>query len=79
MNIANISIKRPVFITVIMIVLTILGYVNYQKLVLNDMPSADIPYVSVQVTQSGATPQELETKVTKKLKMLFRKFLELIL
>ncbi|OOM75605.1 multidrug resistance protein MdtB [Clostridium puniceum] len=66
MNIANISIKRPVFITVIMIALTILGYTNYQKLVLNDMPDADMPYVSVVVTQQGATPQELETKVTKK-------------
>ena len=30
------------------------------------MPNADMPYVSVQVTQSGATPEELETKVTKK-------------
>lgn len=66
MNIANISIKRPVFITVIMIALTILGYTNYQKLVLNDMPEADMPYVSVVVTEMGATPQELETKVTKK-------------
>jgi hydrophobe/amphiphile efflux-1 (HAE1) family protein len=66
MNIANISIKRPVFITVIMIALTILGYVNYEKLVLNDMPNADMPYVSVMVTEPGATPQELETKVAKK-------------
>ena len=66
MNIANVSIKRPVFITVIMIALTILGYTNYQKLVLNDMPNADMPYVSVVVTDPGATPQELETKVTKK-------------
>ncbi|NMM62230.1 efflux RND transporter permease subunit [Clostridium sp. P21] len=66
MNIANISIKRPVLITVIMIALTILGFTNYQKLVLNDMPEADMPYVSVVVTERGATPQELETKVTKK-------------
>jgi len=66
MNIANISIKRPVFITVIMIALTIIGYVNYEKLVLNDMPNADMPYVSIVVTEPGATPQELETKVTKK-------------
>jgi multidrug efflux pump subunit AcrB len=66
MNIANISIKRPVFITVIMIALTIIGYVNYEKLVLNDMPNADMPYVSIMVSEPGATPQELETKVTKK-------------
>jgi len=73
MNIANISIKRPVFITVIMIALTILGYVNYEKLVLNDMPNADIPYVSVVVTYPGATPQELETKVTKKVEEAVQK------
>ena len=73
MNIANISIKRPVFITVIMIALTILGYVNYEKLVLNDMPNADMPYVSVVVTEPGATPQELETKVTKKVEEAVQK------
>ncbi|MBA8894981.1 efflux RND transporter permease subunit [Clostridium saccharobutylicum] len=65
MNIANISIKRPVFISVVMITLTILGYVCYQKLVLNDMPNVDLPYVTVAVTESGATPEEIETKITK--------------
>ncbi len=66
MNIANISIKRPVFISVIMIALTILGYMSYEKLALNDMPDADLPYVSVAVTESGATPEEIESKITKK-------------
>ncbi|NOW04028.1 efflux RND transporter permease subunit [Clostridium beijerinckii] len=66
MNIANISIKRPVFISVIMIVLTILGFVSYKKLALNDMPNADLPYVSVVVTENGATPEEIESKITKK-------------
>jgi HAE1 family hydrophobic/amphiphilic exporter-1 len=56
-----------------MIALTILGYVNYEKLVLNDMPNADIPYVSVVVTDPGATPQELETKVTKKVEDAIQK------
>lgn len=67
MNIANISIKRPVFITVIMIALTILGYTSYQKLVLNEMPNVDMPYVSVMVTEPGATPEQIESKVTKKI------------
>jgi HAE1 family hydrophobic/amphiphilic exporter-1 len=66
MKIANISIKRPVFISVIMIALTILGYISYSNLALNDMPDADLPYVSVAVTESGATPEEIESKVTKK-------------
>ena len=65
MNITNISIKRPVFISVIMIILTILGFVSYKGLALNDMPNADMPYVSVSVTESGATPENIESKITK--------------
>ena len=57
MKIADISIKRPVFIIVIMITLTILGFVSYKSLALNDMPDADLPYVSVMITENGATPE----------------------
>ena len=67
MNIINTSIKKPVFITVIMIVLTILGFVSYNSLELNDMPNMDMPYVSVIVTEPGATPEQVESKVTKKI------------
>ncbi len=67
MNIANISIKKPVFITVIMIALTILGYTSYKGLVLNEMPNVDMPYVSVMVTEPGATAEQIESKVTKKI------------
>ncbi len=67
MNIANISIKKPVFITVIMIALTILGYTSYTGLVLNEMPNVDMPYVSVMVTEPGATAEQIESKVTKKI------------
>ena len=65
MNIANISIKRPVFITVVMIALAIVGMVCYQKLVVNDMPEADLATVSVTITESGASPEDIETNVTK--------------
>ena len=65
MNIANISIKKPVFITVIMMVLAILGFISYESLELNDMPNTDLPYVTVAVTEPGATPETIETKVTK--------------
>ena len=66
MNIANISIKKPVFITVIMMVLAILGFISYGSLELNDMPDTDLPYVTVVVTEPGATPETIETKVTRK-------------
>lgn len=59
MNIANISIKKPVFITVIMMVLAILGFISYGSLELNDMPDTDLPYVTVVVTEPGATPETI--------------------
>ena len=65
MNLANISIKRPVFITVVMIALAIVGMVCYEKLVVNDMPASDSATVSVSVTESGASPEDIETNVTK--------------
>ena len=73
MNISNTSIKKPVFITVIMMVLTILGFISYGELELNDMPNADMPYVSVVITEPGATPEAIETKVTKKVEDTIQK------
>lgn len=73
MNISNTSIKKPVFITVIMMVLTILGFISYGELELNDMPDADMPYVSVAIIEPGATPEAIETKVTKKVEDTIQK------
>ncbi|WP_315067728.1 efflux RND transporter permease subunit [uncultured Clostridium sp.] len=67
MNIANISIKRPAFITVVMIALTIIGYISYTELALNDMPNVEMPNITVMVTEPGATPEEIESKVTKEI------------
>ncbi|SHI93867.1 efflux RND transporter permease subunit [Desulfosporosinus lacus] len=65
MILADVSIKRPVFITVIFVVLLVVGILSYDRLTVNDMPQADIPYVTVTVEQRGASPEQLETKVTK--------------
>lgn len=66
MFLANVSIKRPVFIVVIFISLIVTGILSYTGLTINDMPEADIPTVTVTVTQKGASPDQLESKVTKK-------------
>ena len=65
MILADVSIKRPVFITVIFIVLLVVGTLSYNRLSVNDMPQTNIPYVTVTVEQRGASPEQLETKVTK--------------
>jgi Cation/multidrug efflux pump len=64
-NIANVSIKRPVFITVIMLVFAIVGMVCYERLVVNDMPEAENASVSVSITETGGSPTDIETNVTK--------------
>lgn len=66
MFLANISIKRPVFITVIIIALLVVGFLSFSGLSLNDMPQADFPFVTVTITQRGVAPEQLETNVAKK-------------
>lgn len=65
MILADISIKRPVFVTVIFIVLMIVGIQCYLGLTINDMPQADLPYVTVTIVEKGASAEQLETKVAK--------------
>ena len=65
MKIANVSIKRPVFITVIMLVLAIVGMVCYEKLVVNDMPESENATVSVSISETGGSPEDIETNITK--------------
>ncbi|AWI03215.1 efflux RND transporter permease subunit [Clostridium drakei] len=67
MFIANLSIKRPVFITVIMIAMLAVGIVCYTGLPVNNMPDVDAPYASVQITENGAAPDQMESKITKKI------------
>ncbi len=66
MFIANLSIKRPVFITVIIIALLAVGMVCYSGLAINQMPDVDPPYATVTVNENGASPDQMESKITKK-------------
>ena len=66
MFIANLSIKRPVFITVIVIALLAVGILCYTGLPVNNMPDVDPPYATVSITEKGAAPDQMEAKITKK-------------
>jgi len=65
MFLTDISLKRPVFITVIIVVLLAVGIISYTRLTVNDMPQADVPYITVTIVQRGASPEQIETQVTK--------------
>ncbi len=66
MSITELSIKRPSFILVVFIVLTILGVFSYQKLAYELIPKFSAPFVIIQTLYPGANPSEVENSVTRK-------------
>ena len=65
MNISAWSIRNPLPSVVFSIILLVLGWTSFTRLAVTRLPSADIPVISVAVSQFGAAPAELEAQVTK--------------
>jgi hydrophobe/amphiphile efflux-1 (HAE1) family protein len=65
LNISAWSIRNPLPSIVFSMILLVLGWVSFTKLAVTRLPSADIPVISVAVSQFGAAPAELESQVTK--------------
>ncbi|QPF85216.1 efflux RND transporter permease subunit [Bradyrhizobium genosp. L] len=65
LNISAWSIRNPLPSIVFSIILLALGWISFTKLAVTRLPSADIPVISVAVSQFGAAPSELESQVTK--------------
>jgi multidrug efflux pump subunit AcrB len=65
LNISAWSIRHPLPSIVFSIILLVLGWVSFTRLAVTRLPSADIPVISVAVSQFGAAPAELESQVTK--------------
>jgi multidrug efflux pump len=60
----ELSIKRPVFATVLSLVLVLVGLVSYERLSVREYPAIDPPVVTVQTTYPGASAAIVETQVT---------------
>jgi hydrophobic/amphiphilic exporter-1 (mainly G- bacteria), HAE1 family len=65
MRIADISIKQPVFITMIIVAMVVVGGLSYSRLGVDLMPDVSLPYVAVTIANPGVGPEEMETQVTK--------------
>src|SRR5436305_8538560 len=63
-KLAEICVRRPVFATVLILALTVVGLFSYRSLGVDLFPKIDLPTVTVTVTNPGASPQEIETEVT---------------
>jgi HAE1 family hydrophobic/amphiphilic exporter-1 len=63
MKLAEVSIKRPVFTTMMMMAIVVFGVVMYSRLSVDLFPKVDFPIVTVTVVYPGADPETMETKV----------------
>ncbi|MCH2038560.1 MAG: efflux RND transporter permease subunit, partial [Rickettsiales bacterium] len=64
MIISDISVKRPVFASVISLLLIAFGIVSFERLSLREYPNVDPPIVTVEVVYPGAPANIVETRVT---------------
>ena len=64
---ANVSVRRPVFATVLVLVIAVLGLAGYAQLGVDRFPKVDFPTVVVVTRLPGAAPGEIETEVSDKI------------
>jgi len=67
MQLAEISIRRPVFATVLSLLVLLIGAVSFTRLSVREYPKIDEPVVTVSVTYAGASAEVMESQVTKPL------------
>jgi len=65
MKIADISIKQPVFITMVIILIVVLGIISYTRLGVDLLPDINLPIVAVTTVNPGVGPEEIESQITK--------------
>jgi len=63
----RVSLKNPVFATMVMLAFVVLGLFSYQRLKVDQFPNIDFPVVVVSTEYPGASPEIVESEVTKKI------------
>src|SRR5712692_1394313 len=66
-KLAEVCIHRPVFAVMLILSLVVVGSVSYSKLGIDRFPNVDLPIVSVRTTLLGASPEEIESTVTRRI------------
>src|SRR5689334_22083589 len=67
MFLSDVSIKRPVFATMLMVLLVVLGLVSYKRLAIDEYPDVTYPVISVSTSYPGASPEVMMRQVSKPL------------
>ena len=64
-KLAEICVARPVFAVMLILSLVVIGAVSYSRLGVDRFPDVDLPIVSVRTVLPGASPEEMESAVTR--------------
>ena len=67
MRLPELCIERPVFATVLSLMIVLLGVISFQRLTVREYPKIDTPVVSVRTVYKGASPQVMESQITQPL------------
>ena len=67
MFLSNLSIKRPIFASVMMLALVTLGIFSYRRLAIDMFPDVEMPVLSIVTKYPGASPETVEREVTKRI------------
>ena len=62
----KVSLKNPVFATMVMLAFVVLGLFSYQRLKMDQFPNIDLPVVVISTENPGAYPKIVEREVPKK-------------
>ncbi|MNF39742.1 Efflux pump membrane transporter BepE [compost metagenome] len=63
MTLSDVCIRRPVFASVLSLILVLLGLLAYQRLAVREYPNIDVPIVTVNIIYPGASPEIMESQV----------------
>jgi hydrophobic/amphiphilic exporter-1 (mainly G- bacteria), HAE1 family len=66
-KLAEVCVKRPVFAVMLVLAMVVVGAVAYGRLGVDRFPDVDLPIVSVRTTLLGASPEEIESAVTRRI------------
>ena len=69
-KLAEVCIKRPVFATMIVLALVVVGAASYARLGVDRFPAVDLPTVTVRTELPGASAEEVETQVTREIEQV---------
>ncbi len=66
-KLAEVCVQRPVFAVMLIMAMVVVGGVSYGKLGIDRFPDVDLPIVSVRTMLPGASPEEIESTITRRI------------